>query len=106
MLEVLAQPPMKAALAPYSAAQGPWARREPNSLTGRLPAARVTRDAFVAMAIWWFMMQSRGVSRTWASMIGPTMVRMGSLGKAISPSFMAYTLPVNFMWARYSRNSR
>ena len=89
MFEVLAQPPMKAALAPYSAAHGPCARREPNSLTGRLPAARVTRDAFVAMAIWWFMMQSRGVSSTCASMIGPTTVMIGSFGKAISPSFIA-----------------
>ena len=45
--------------------------------------------AFVAMAIWWFMMQSSGVSSTWASMIGPTIVRMGCFGKAISPSFIA-----------------
>ena len=88
MFEELAQPPMRAALAPYCAAQGPWARREPNSLTG-CEAARVTREAFVAMAIWWFMMQSRGVSSTCASMIGPTTVMIGSFGKAISPSFMA-----------------
>ena len=88
MFELLAQPPMKAALAPYSAAQGPCARREPNSLTG-CDAARVTRDAFVAMAIWWFIMQSRGVSSTCASMIGPTTVMIGSFGKAISPSFIA-----------------
>ena len=88
MFDVLAQPPMNAALAPYSAAQGPWARREPNSLTG-CEAARVTREALVAMAIWWFIMQSRGVSSTCASMIGPTTVRIGCFGKAISPSFIA-----------------
>ena len=50
MLDVDAQPAMMAALAPYIAAHGPWALREPNSLTGRL-VARHTREAFVATAI-------------------------------------------------------
>ena len=63
MLEVLAQPAMMAAFAPYIAAHGPWARREPNSLTGRSVALH-TREAFVATAIWWFMMHRIGVSST------------------------------------------
>ena len=104
MLEVLAQPAMTAALAPYMAAQGPWARREPNSLTGR-SVARQTREALVATAIWWFMMHRIGVSRTWASMSGPSTVMIGWFGKTISPSRMAWTLPVNFMVLRNLRNS-
>ena len=50
ILEVLAHPAIIAALAPYVAAHGPCARREPNSLTG-LSVARHTREAFVATAI-------------------------------------------------------
>ena len=50
-------------------------------------------------------MHSMGVSSTWASIMGPTTVTIGWLGKAISPSLMVYTSPVNFMVLRYFRNS-
>ena len=104
MLEELAQPAIWAAFPPYTAAQGPCARREPNSETGWL-VARQTRDALVATAIWWFRMHSMGVSSTWAWIMGATTVTMGWLGKTISPSRMQYTSPVNFMVLRYLRNS-
>ena len=104
MLEEEAQPAICAALPPYTAAQGPCARREPNSDTG-LSVARHTREALVATAIWWFRMHSIGVSRTWASIMGATTVTIGCVGKAISPSRMQYTAPVNFMVLRYLRNS-
>ena len=65
IFDVLAQPAMIAALAPYTAAHGPCALLEPNSLTGCVVALQ-TREALVATAIWWFMMQSIGVSSTCA----------------------------------------
>ena len=88
ILEVFAQPPITAALPPIVAAQGPCALLEPNSLTG-LEVLLVTLLAFVAIAIWWFIMQSIGVSSTCASMIGASTVMIGSFGKAISPSLIA-----------------
>ena len=63
MLDVVLQPAMMAAFAPYVAAHGPCALLEPNSLTGRFVALH-TREALVATAIWWFIMQSIGVSST------------------------------------------
>ena len=50
MFDVLAQPAMIAALAPYTAAHGPCALLEPNSLTG-CDVALQTREALVATAI-------------------------------------------------------
>ena len=63
MFDVLAQPAMTAAFAPYVAAHGPWALLDPNSLTGLFVALQ-RRDACVATAIWWFMIHSIGVSST------------------------------------------
>ena len=88
MFDELAQPAIWAALPPRTAAQGPWARREPNSLTGWSVALH-TREALVATAIWWLRIESIGVSRTWASMSGPTTVTTGWFGNTISPSRIA-----------------
>ena len=49
-------------------------------------------------------MQSIGVSRTWASIIGPSTIITGWFGKAISPSRIAYMFPVNLIPARYFLN--
>ena len=49
------QPPITAALAPRTEASGPWARRAPNSMTGRPAAARLIRRDLVAIKDWWLI---------------------------------------------------
>ena len=50
-LDVEAQPPTTAARLAHMPPPAPWARRRPNSATGRPCAARHTRAALVAMSV-------------------------------------------------------
>ena len=76
------------------APSAPWARREPNSATGRPSAARTMRLDLVAMRLWWFRHSSTKVSMNWAWMAGARTVRMGSPGKMGVPSGTAQMSPV------------
>ena len=93
-------PAMYAARAPSTAPSYPWARREPNSITGRPLAARTMRLVFVQMRLWWLKVTSSSVSISCASMAGPSTVTMGSLGKMGVPSSTAQTLQWKEKWRR------
>ncbi len=83
--EVEAQPPTTAARLAHTP-PSPWARRSPNSATGRPLAARQTRAALVAMSVWKFTMFRSAVSMSWHCRMGPVTRTMGSWGNTMVPS--------------------
>ena len=100
--DVDSQPAMNAARAASRPASGPWARREPNSTTGRPAAASTIRAARLATEVWKARLASRAVSTNCASGSGAVTRSSGSGGNTGVPSGTAHTSPVKRKCARYS----
>ena len=93
--DVAWKPARHAARAASIAASAPWARRPPNSITARPPAASTTRAALLAIMVWNRTVDSSAVSTSWASASGAVTRTSGSPAKTGTPSSTAQTSPVN-----------
>src|ERR1051325_7789002 len=101
--EVPTQPPIEPALAAKNAACGPCARRDPNSMMD-FPLAEVTiLDALDAIRLWKLIIESMYVSTIYASIIGASILMIGSLGNRTVPSGTAHTVPVNLNLFKYPK---